>query len=533
MIEQGREYADESTDPLTEGEAQSPELPGVSMVSAALRYAKRGWRVFPLVAGTKLPLRGSNGVLEATTDRQRITDWWDANPNANIGVACGEGLVVLDIDPKNGGDKSIEQIIEKFEVKDTPTVSTGRGGVHFYFSGDIRSRAGVLPGIDIRGSGGYIVAPPSVTEKPYIWTTKPKKVLPAWPFDFDRQNDPQASVVPLGSTIPSGLRNATLASLAGSMRRRGMTEEAIIAALLVENERCDPPLPEREVETIAKSIGSYTPTDAPSFEIMAKPATEFLAMDIPAPKWQIEGLWPEASIGFVSGPPKSFKSFYTLEMGYAIATGRAFLDKFPVTQGRCLLIQSESSMASFKERVRRTGLHYGDASDLYIITNRPLYLEDEADLDRLKHEVAILRPSTVILDPLRSFTKADENSNVAMGGMIRSLRGLRDEFGCSFVVVHHWTKTPPGNGDIRRQGEKLSGGGSLYAAAEVYIGIRRVSDDVHRSHTKYELKDGEGLEPFDVQFMPDTGCLRHISTTQLLGAALDGEEPNAWWLDKS
>jgi hypothetical protein len=248
---------------------------------AAAGYARRGWRVLPLHAaingmcscGTTCSSPGKHprtkhGVKDATADLGTIKKWWSDWPDANVGVATGNGLVVLDIDPDKGGEDSLRELLGADEPWDTSVVATGGGGLHFYFTSDkaIRNRVGVRPGVDVRGQGGYVVAPPSnhVSGGSYSW--QKEAALAAWPsFDFSRRKLKSEPVSENG--IAEGERNAKLASLAGTMRRRGMSEPAIAAALLEENKRCLPPLAEDEVRRIAASISRYAPdpqTDAAS-----------------------------------------------------------------------------------------------------------------------------------------------------------------------------------------------------------------------------------------------------------------------------
>ena len=239
---------------------------------AALAYAARGWRVFPLQPGSKKPFKGTHGVLDATSDAATIRGWWTKHPDANIGIATGRasGIVVTDGDVKGGHDPvgSLLALGGGRFPPETLRSATPSDGWHQYFLApavEIRNSAGTLgPGLDVRGEGGYVLAPPSIVNgKAYRWINDPEDdpvaEMPQWLLDA------MTGVVGLPRTetpgaIPSGQRNSALASLAGSMRNRGMTPEAIEAALLAENyARCDPPLAEREVRQIAKSIGRYEP----------------------------------------------------------------------------------------------------------------------------------------------------------------------------------------------------------------------------------------------------------------------------------
>lgn len=145
-------------------------LPSPSMVGAALWYAEHGLRVFPLQPASKLPMPGSRGCKDATCDREQIVRWWRATPRANLGLATGYGVDVLDYD----GLKGHEAWGKEFHSPGHPwglgmrvlaTVSTPRpGGLHVYVPATgAGNRQAMLPGVDYRGLGGYVVAPPSTT----------------------------------------------------------------------------------------------------------------------------------------------------------------------------------------------------------------------------------------------------------------------------------------------------------------------------------------------------------------------------------
>lgn len=246
-------------------------MSGNERLEAALSYAMRGWHVFPLMPGGKVPFAGTRGFRDATTDPETIQGWWQEKPDANVGIATGSasGLVVLDIDPRAGGDLD-ELVVEYGDLPDTPQVHTGGGGQHLYFEhpgGSLRGATGVLgPGVDVKADGGYVVAPPSVTARAYEWEVSsgpddvPLAPLPAWikaAIPNGISDNGRLKELP---RIPQGCRNSTLTQLAGRFRRPGASEPAIEAALLEENRlRCDPPLELHEVRQIARSIARYEP----------------------------------------------------------------------------------------------------------------------------------------------------------------------------------------------------------------------------------------------------------------------------------
>ena len=155
--------AEPVTAPLTAGPC-GPGEPN-ELLTAALAYAARGWPVFPLADRDKVPRPGSRGFKDATCDREQIARWWAEHPHANIGIATGGGLLVVDVD----GDEGRAPIQGK-HLPPTVCAMTARG-CHYFFAGDGRCMTGLLPGIDIRGAGGYVVAAPSVhpTGAAYCW----------------------------------------------------------------------------------------------------------------------------------------------------------------------------------------------------------------------------------------------------------------------------------------------------------------------------------------------------------------------------
>jgi hypothetical protein len=175
----------------------------------------------------------------------------------------------LDVDGEQGLVAIQELRKYGYELPPTLTVKRGRG-CHFYFrypeDALIRNSAGKLgPGLDIRGDGGYVLVPPSVhpSGADYQWMHE-VAVAPAPDWLVERLKAHSPSTSAPGSNgnnaITEGQRNASLASLAGTMRRCGMSPGAVQAGLLVENtERCKPPLPEWEVQAIARSVARYEP----------------------------------------------------------------------------------------------------------------------------------------------------------------------------------------------------------------------------------------------------------------------------------
>src|SRR5688572_7118042 len=135
------------------------------LTHALLLAGEHAFRVFPLRPMLKLPIIKA-WQHEATTDEDRIHAWWEEWPNANIGVATGRGLVVLDVDCKKGkrGAESLARLDLDIGLPVTMRVTTPTGGVHLYLKTDptlrVPNSVSILadyPDIDVRGENGYVV----------------------------------------------------------------------------------------------------------------------------------------------------------------------------------------------------------------------------------------------------------------------------------------------------------------------------------------------------------------------------------------
>jgi len=252
-----------------------------ALADAAGRYAAHGWPVFPLKPCDKVPATAA-GFKDASTNPATVRAWWEASPDSNIGVVpAAAGLLVVDVDGPEG-----EATATGLGLLAEPTlrVETARG-VHLYYQlpdGPLTEGVAKLgPGLDVRASRGYVVVPPSVHPNGTVYRFADPKATPlplppkalALLITRPNPNGDGPPAGPLPETIIEGARNASLASLAGSARRRGASPAAILALLLAENaERCQPPLDDGEVQAIATSVSRYEPAETPGLSPDAAPS---------------------------------------------------------------------------------------------------------------------------------------------------------------------------------------------------------------------------------------------------------------------
>ena len=247
----------------------------------ALSYAAKGFPVLPLRSLTpegecdcgrqecaddptkraKHP-RTAHGWEDATTDEQQIRSWWEMWPNANIGMATVNKLVVVDIDPRHGGDETWAELCAGHELPECPTARTGSGGWHHHFFGTVaRQGSGVLgPGVDIKamvgGRAGYVVVPPSVTSPgSYSWETMgaPIPPLPDWLHPAPRDEAQLAAPLTSEGGVDPAYALGALKGEADRARAR-RDGEGRRDGLFTAGMKCSHYVPPLEVDTIARVL---------------------------------------------------------------------------------------------------------------------------------------------------------------------------------------------------------------------------------------------------------------------------------------
>ena len=245
-------------------------------LAAAIRYATQyNWAVFPVSPNTKKPLT-PHGCKDAKKSVGAIKAWWKKWPDASVGIATGSMSQLVVIDEDYDEDRGLDGIrsVEDWQrshgaLPETLMAITGRGGYHLYYhytGTDIKNRAGLLDGVDVRGEGGYVIAPPSIhpngTE--YQWEFAPEEyklaelddtVLALLAADKDTEEE---EAFKLPDNIQSGNRNDTLYRLACSLQAQGLPDSSITATVQdVNATKCNPPLPAKEVDVLISSALKY------------------------------------------------------------------------------------------------------------------------------------------------------------------------------------------------------------------------------------------------------------------------------------
>ncbi len=256
------------------------------MLHHALACARHGFRVVPLYepfcgvcscgnpdcANAGKHPRTPRGVSEATTDEKRIREWWMRWPGANIGLAAGKDLFFVDVDPRHGGDVSIANLESKHGRIETLRTRTGSGGEHLYLAADgkpIRGRVGMLPGIDIKSAGGYVVAPPSLhsSGQRYAWVSGAIPApTPAWLVELingregDNNHREKFNTAAALQGVPEGKRDETIFRLACKLRNADVPFDAAVKLVLEAAANCEPEFPADEARAkVERAYRRYQP----------------------------------------------------------------------------------------------------------------------------------------------------------------------------------------------------------------------------------------------------------------------------------
>lgn len=491
----------------------------IKLKDAALIYVGEGFSIIPLhyisrnrcscgsqmcSSPAKHPIT-QHGLKDASNDPDQIKAWWKQYPKANIGVCTGQvsnGLTVIDVDVAKGGD------VTTVDIPITLEVETG-AGFHFWLKSnqEIKNSAGKLgQGIDVRGWGGYVVAPPSVHASGRIYTFANQALIADFPPEIlaKLQPEPEEEIIvryspDIADFAPEGFRNDFLTKIGGKLRRQGFGPSEIESMLLATNlERCSPPLGDKEVRTIARSVSRYIPAQQIDSQIEDEPdlilpdppdqtqadqtaeedqskddrSNQGLFSDSPSgrdpligaittgqlrttvfgkPEMILQGLF-RSDWGLVIGIGSVGKSAFLVNICVSLACGRPFLPIVPEDQPprRILYLDFEGSDWRWQEQVEILGeaftdeemalvdanLHWGIEPE---VDNKPLRLNDRKSLQNLATYIKQHKIDLLIIDTVaQAVNLRDENSNgEVQQNIVVPIRRFTKHCNVSALLVHH------------------------------------------------------------------------------------------------
>jgi hypothetical protein len=469
-----------------------------------------------------------------------------------VGIATGarSGVFVLDIDTKNVD--GFAELAKLGDLPDTYAVQTPTGGAHLYFRHPgfpVRNSAPksnpIAPGLDIRGDGGYVVAPGSphanggryevVCDAPIA--DAPSWLL-SWPGLKHRGTElaaPAADVEARVASVPKAWRIAKAKAWAATqppaIEGAGgdghtfqvvtrvvhdfcLTDQDMIDEALVEwNSRCQPPWAGAEWTHKVDSALNHSTKEWRTGITLEYAAENLLSAEVPdAPegwgvidwnkldppiRWVVEGVVQEATVSLAFGPPNALKTWTMYLIAAAVASGTPWLGR-PVGRGLVVILDYESSERQARRRMRVlqqrgiTGIRYVNPKEML----------DEPDL---WVRLAELKPALVVVDSLsRGMIGRDENDAKAMAIPLDLAKRLARDCGAATIFIHHKNKSAAeghmaarGSGAITAAAEGWlefddfeKGSGSVQRAT---LRCGRLTESIAFDDIRLELSDEKGL----------------------------------------
>lgn len=506
------------------------------MLSAALAMAARGFRVFPLHAGTKRPVHKAWPEV-ATGDPARIRELWTEYPHANPGVLTN-GHIVVDVDIKKGkaGPKSFMALGLPL---DTLIVRTPTGGRHVYYSGPNKNNSiGRLgDGLDVRSFNGYVLAPGSVLlgdgdpSPPYV-VEREAPVAPAPASLIARLDDPverqsAAPVVDLDApaALLAAVRYAEVDApvaiegaggdhqtfvVACRLREMGVSEASALTILFDHwNDRCVPPWSAEELKTKIANAYAYAQNAPGSASIEAQMKGVDLSVfepitPTPPPKgrvwfnhgdawqknfdWLYHGAIPMQGVAVITAASGSGKTFVSIDLARSLATGDPWFGIEPEHRGGTIVLSGEGYGSI---GLRLAALQLPEA--VPIAAGYVGALAAHGALATLKSDLVAKRAEMlerfgvpvrlIIFDTLSAsglLAKEDDNSEAAAAIGLLSQWG--QEFNCLFVLNHH----PP------KKGTGTRGASAIHNSADYVVEISRLNDKAQVRQVEItKSRDGE------------------------------------------
>lgn len=469
----------------------------MTLIELACMYLDEGFSIIPLQPRNKHPPEGFRWkeYQSRRPTEEEIYQWFGDGEEHNIGIVTGavSGLCVVDLD-----SESAVEFSKLHGFPRTPMVKTGKG-YHLYYNytegvRNFQNRHD-LPDIDLRGDGGYVVAPPSVHEsgKQYLFPEGyslfdlPLADLPEILLSLQEQKPPPSDLV---KGVSKGSRNDSLARLCGSWIRHGLSLVECVENARIWNARNAPPLTDGEIERTIKSIweknGSGESTKKKAEPVKGYPITvaQMLAEDVPDPEPFIKDLIHREELIILSGPTKLGKTILCSNIGLSMACGRSWHGFEIPRPMRVLYSQQEVSYPWFRKRLIRMIEHlendeYDLLKDNFLQATTKGLLLDRGDHERIVRSwIEGLKPDLIVLDPLFTYHTGNENSTQEMNRLIRVLQRIIQDYKVTIVLVHHHGKPSAVDlsGSERHRGSSVIGG-----AADGNLIFQRVSK------TRYEL----------------------------------------------
>jgi Bifunctional DNA primase/polymerase, N-terminal/AAA domain/Primase C terminal 1 (PriCT-1) len=436
---------------------------------AALQYQNSGLSVVPLKPHDKKCNVAWEEFQHRRATAEEIRTWWSQWPDANVGIVTGKisDIVVIDLDSANAKDK-LKDLIPSLDINSIPRSRTGKGWQLFFQHPKvpIGNRAGVIPDLDVRGDGGYVVAPPSIhpNGKTYVWELPINDALPKLPGDLYKliaSPTPNSGEHERFDTagalagVPDGKRDDTIFKFACKLRSADIPRDIAEDLILKAANSCDPPFPSREaLEKVARVYQKYevkeAKTNGATIEGIVVQTMETVEEE------NVDFLWAKriarSKITDFSGDPGIGKSTAASMIAATISRGQALpFDTEPEAPLRTLIISAEDTPTDIlKPRLRKMN---ADMSLVFIPDMKRNFTPSQIDQKLLEKMFEDSNPALCIIDPIIAYTQG-RNTNKAseVREFLGPLASLAEKYKTAIIMIRHLNKNSANSALYRGQG---------------------------------------------------------------------------------
>lgn len=427
---------------------------------AAEEYAKSGWYIFPLKPRGKEPLT-AHGLNDATNNIETIRRWWEATPEANVGLNVGKSrLVVFDLDMGDGEDgiSAWAEIEGGFGIEQTSTSFTPTGGQHKLFANNIQAdlrntQDRPARGIDIRANGGYIVLPPSIhpNGKPYQWS------------------DSTSTIAPL--------------------------PQALVDYVLLPQDHW-------QLETAEDALKPQPPVE-----------------------WLVSNTVEAGSISIWFGAPGSMKSLILADLCINVATGGRFLRDvtqaggMPVIAAPFLWVDFDNGKRRTRERFGAFTRTYSALGAPFFYTSMPDGGFDAGNTQHVADMAGRMIANGIrvlVIDNLITVSGGRKENEAEMQIVMDGIKWLREETGAAIILIHHQTKQGGGRASGRK-GESLRGHSCIEAACDSVWYVERDGEQGDNLSVIPTKVRGAPVNPFGAKFTFESNPDKSLRLARFFG----------------
>ena len=495
-----------------------------STLQQALAYRRRGFSVIPIKPKDKTPLIAWEPYQTEVASESTIKHWFESFANANIGLVTGaiSDCVVIDPDSEEAKNK-LKELLPNYDLSKVPRSHTGKGW-HLFFKHPgvgIPNRTGVLPNVDVRGDGGYVVAPPSIhpNGKEYKWEVPLNGPLPELPVELFKLISAPAGNTESGyrerfdtagalAGVPEGQRDATVFKLACKLRNADVPRDMAEGLVIEAARNCQPPFSERAaLDKVARAYQKYEPRDQQPRPKQAEIWPELLsAKDLlqlpPDPtRWIWDRTLPAGGASILVAKPKIGKTHLAVNLSIAVARGIPFLGR-DTQQCGVVYLSLDASLPEITETFLSFGLKETD----------PVYLHaGAAPSEALKWVMQRVNEKSarfVVVDTLQRlfrFQNVNDYSEVT-NALEPLLEGARQQ-NCHVLFTHHAKK------DAGDDLDSAIGSTAIRGLAYTYLHMKRLPNSERRI-LRSDQRGGKNISETAIGFDRATGWLEIQGTME-------------------